>query len=267
MIKCPKCNEPNSIEARSCTKCGTAFFKPSQLSTYSKRQTIEFVPEKSVVQRLVAFFKKPESLNPPQAQPTPPPAPAQPPEIVPIRRKRLPSPPYIRDDYKRDYSYFVKGNTIYLRLGDEKIVINKVRRDILLGRVTKPTKAQEQYMPINLMKYVGARTGISRVHALLRPSNNGKLMLIDLNSTNGTKLNRRPCIPFKPYEIFSGDEIQLADVVLTIQFSQSRYVTSELPVLNLSKTNGSSTTRILTTKPLSPRLVEAPPIANSGNSK
>jgi pSer/pThr/pTyr-binding forkhead associated (FHA) protein len=233
-----------------------AFFKPSQLPAVRKTQTIEFAPEKSVVKRLVEFFKKSD------AEVTPSPAPAS----VPI--KRAASPSYIRTDYKTDYSQFARGDTIILRAGDQKIVINKVRRDILLGRVTNPSKVHEQYVTINLMKYVGARTGLSRVHALIRPANDNKLVLIDLNSTNGTRLNRRPCVPFKTYVIYSGDEIQLADVVMTIQILQSRVGTSEDGELNTAPAPLPTTRVILTTKPLSPKLLDVPSAgSNNGKSK
>ncbi len=57
--------------------------------------------------------------------------------------------------------------------------------------------------------------GVSRRHIRLRRLGN-RMWLEDLNTTNGTKLNRRPLAPFKPVEIRAGDHIGLGRMELSV---------------------------------------------------
>lgn len=59
-----------------------------------------------------------------------------------------------------------------------------VRGDTILGRGGDPASVPD----IDLTPYGAATLGVSRAHALLRPSRN-RLYLIDLQSTNGTHCN------------------------------------------------------------------------------
>jgi pSer/pThr/pTyr-binding forkhead associated (FHA) protein len=59
---------------------------------------------------------------------------------------------------------------------------------------------------------------VSRVHAALR-RNHAQLLLIDLGSTNGTRLNGKPLPAHQPTPVENGDEIRLGKLVMTINFA------------------------------------------------
>lgn len=59
---------------------------------------------------------------------------------------------------------------------------------------------------------------ISKIHAIIKlDAGSGFSMLLDNGSTNGTKLNAERLIALKPYELHSGDMIQIEDRILTVQ--------------------------------------------------
>jgi S1-C subfamily serine protease len=57
--------------------------------------------------------------------------------------------------------------------------------------------------------------GVSRRHVRVRRKEN-RMWLEDLNTTNGTKLNQRPLVPFKPVEIRAGDQIHMGRMGLSV---------------------------------------------------
>lgn len=59
----------------------------------------------------------------------------------------------------------------------------------------------------------GAEKGVSRLHAKIQIVQEG-IMLIDLNSTNGTLLNNYRLSPYEPYPLRSGDEIRFGDLLV-----------------------------------------------------
>jgi diguanylate cyclase (GGDEF)-like protein len=68
---------------------------------------------------------------------------------------------------------------------------------------------------INLLDYDNKITGVSRRHLKLMPTETD-LLMIDLNSTNGTRQNGRFVQPNTPYSIFNGDILELGNMLLAI---------------------------------------------------
>lgn len=61
-------------------------------------------------------------------------------------------------------------------------------------------------------------TNISKKHCVIQYDEKmGQSVLVDKQSTNGTKLNGQPLTPGQPYPLHAGDMIQLDDRVLTVQ--------------------------------------------------
>jgi len=70
------------------------------------------------------------------------------------------------------------------------VVILEGRSEYVLGR-----EGQDQVIPeVNLNTYGAREKGVSRVHAALRRDHN-QVLLIDLGSTNGTRLNAQCSLP------------------------------------------------------------------------
>jgi|SRR5579859_1658360 len=92
-------------------------------------------------------------------------------------------------------------------------IVLEGRPEYILGR-----EGNEQVMPdLNLNPYGAREKGVSRVHAALRRERT-QVLLIDLGSTNGTRLNGKPLAAHQPVSVENGDEIRLGKLILTINF-------------------------------------------------
>jgi pSer/pThr/pTyr-binding forkhead associated (FHA) protein len=98
--------------------------------------------------------------------------------------------------------------------GAARPIILENRPEYLLGR-----EGNEQLVPdVNLNMYGGREQGVSRIHASLRVDRR-QLLLMDLGSTNGTRLNGTPLTAHEPVRLESGDEIRLGKLVVKINFN------------------------------------------------
>jgi pSer/pThr/pTyr-binding forkhead associated (FHA) protein len=83
-----------------------------------------------------------------------------------------------------------------------------VQNEIHVGR------ASVDFVPeVDLTDDEGAEKGVSRLHAKIQVVQEG-IMLIDLDSTNGTLLNNYRLSPHEPYPLHSGDEIRFGDLLV-----------------------------------------------------
>lgn len=90
-----------------------------------------------------------------------------------------------------------------------------VEEEIKIGR------ASSELVPeVDLTDDDGAQKGVSRLHAKIQAVTEG-LVLIDLESTNGTLLNNYRLPPHEPYPLQSGDEIRFGDLLVHIFLSES----------------------------------------------
>jgi pSer/pThr/pTyr-binding forkhead associated (FHA) protein len=87
-----------------------------------------------------------------------------------------------------------------------------VGADIVFGRGSEGPNSPD----IDLSELDALKFGVSRRHALLRPTPN-KLFLIDLDSTNGTMLNAVPVGRGMAQALRSGDAISLGGLNFTVE--------------------------------------------------
>lgn len=99
-------------------------------------------------------------------------------------------------------------------VGTTSTLQKQVRGQMLLGRADFGTTQPE----IDLTPFRGFENGVSRKHALILIKEN-RLMLKDLNSTNGTRLNNALCNPGQEYPLQHGDELMLGRMRLQMLFS------------------------------------------------
>jgi pSer/pThr/pTyr-binding forkhead associated (FHA) protein len=97
--------------------------------------------------------------------------------------------------------------------GAPQPVILEGRSEYILGR-----EGHEQVVvDLNLNPFGAREKGVSRVHAALR-RDQSQVLLIDLGSTNGTRLNGRTVAAHQAVKVASGDEIRLGKLLLRITF-------------------------------------------------
>jgi len=87
-----------------------------------------------------------------------------------------------------------------------------LRQSLTLGR-----QVPHESTTIDLTEYGAYRLGLSREHVQIVPSA-GHIMIQDLNSRNGTKLNGYELIPHTLYELHDGDMLELGMMGLHVRF-------------------------------------------------
>ena len=108
---------------------------------------------------------------------------------------------------KADRIIFVipsSGRQLKLDLGNE----------ISIGRVDT---GQGIWPEVDLTLDEGAESGVSRRHALVRNSDEG-VIVIDLGSTNGTRVNDRRLPPERPHLLSNGDSVRFGGLLVKIYF-------------------------------------------------
>ncbi|HEX3053881.1 MAG TPA: FHA domain-containing protein [Aggregatilineaceae bacterium] len=90
----------------------------------------------------------------------------------------------------------------------------QVKHEVILGRITEQA---EETTYINLTAFGGEEQGVSRRHARLLRDNKA-LYLMDLNSTNGTRLNGEVLPAAVEKRLRDGDEITLGKLKLFVYF-------------------------------------------------
>jgi CheY-like chemotaxis protein len=100
-------------------------------------------------------------------------------------------------------------------VGTSSILQAQVRETMLLGR----TDVERDILPeIDLTPYNAGPLGVSRRHAMIVVKDN-HLMLKDMGSTNGTRLNDSILEPLKEYRLHHGDQLMLGQLHLQLQYA------------------------------------------------
>lgn len=120
-----------------------------------------------------------------------------------------PPPPLSQDDLKTAAE--AKSLTIVIPHSRQRFK-TEIIDELRIGR------SDEELQPeLDTSLYGGAEKGVSRLHACIKSLKNG-LVLIDLDSTNGTMLNTYRLPPNRPYPLKTGDEIRFGDFLIHIFF-------------------------------------------------
>ena len=92
----------------------------------------------------------------------------------------------------------------------------QIRGEIILGRISQ---ASEEATYLDLTPFGADEAGVSRRHArLLRDGR--AVYLMDLNSTNGTRVNGEPLAAGVEKRLRDGDEIRLGRLKVFVYFKQ-----------------------------------------------
>ncbi|MBZ0317070.1 MAG: FHA domain-containing protein [Anaerolineae bacterium] len=140
----------------------------------------------------------------------------------PVRPERLvrtvASRPIVVSTLKNP-EWFPEGGQLLLRaISGQPLGTVTLARDVLLGRADTKPDVQLRAERINLSALVPDTSSISRIHAMLRLTDNRRVQVVDMGSTNGTYLNHHRLDSFKPAMIKDGDEIQLGIFRLRVHF-------------------------------------------------
>lgn len=96
--------------------------------------------------------------------------------------------------------------------GSRKRIERLIEDELHVGRAGT-TRTDESLF--DLTPFQGAEKGVSRQHAVFKNAQEG-VVLIDLNSTNGTLLNTYRLSPQEPYLVHNGDEVRFGDLLVHV---------------------------------------------------
>jgi hypothetical protein len=109
----------------------------------------------------------------------------------------------------------LRSNSIALFVdnSDEPLIL-EVTNQAVLGRYVPNSPAQPR---VDLAPYGALEKGVSRVHAVIRRTENG-LTVQDLSSSNGSWLNGVKLEPHAPAALKSGDRLLLSRIMIEVVF-------------------------------------------------
>jgi pSer/pThr/pTyr-binding forkhead associated (FHA) protein len=139
--------------------------------------------------------------------------PERPTNILPFSRSTSrPTPPPL-EAYQVVTSVEAKPITFVIAGYRSPVVVEMAQR-VLIGRAD----VEDDVLPeLDLTDFDGLEKGVSRTHAALEWTDQG-IVLIDLDSTNGTSLNGNPVAPQQAFLLQTGDEIRLGDLLFHVFF-------------------------------------------------
>jgi len=87
--------------------------------------------------------------------------------------------------------------------------------EIVIGRQPRP---DDPPVSIDLEAFDGHSLGVSRHHAMIKKMH-GRLILVDLDSINGTFVNGHRALPLKRYALEDGDLVTFGRISLELLYS------------------------------------------------
>ena len=113
-------------------------------------------------------------------------------------------------------SGLLNRRTVILVIGDKTLQLPK-SREIILGRFAPTDSAQPD---VDLVPYDAERKGVSRRHVKIADIG-GQIVVIDLDSMNGTWLNGERLKPLVEHPLREGDYLKLGDLETQVKFGTS----------------------------------------------
>lgn len=109
----------------------------------------------------------------------------------------------------------------------EPILIHHREQVILIGRQTDGGP----HVDVDFSPHQAEAFGISRSHACIY-QRNGKFVLEDMNSTNGTRLNGGALKSHTPYYVETGDVLRFGQLIVELFFTTAKPQNSTRPLDN-----------------------------------
>lgn len=107
-------------------------------------------------------------------------------------------------------------SVIYFVLPDGSEFPVDTTHDVVIGR---QPREDDPPVTVDLESYDGHDLGVSRHHAMLKHFKDN-LVLVDLDSINGTFVNGHRAMPTKLYNITDGDTITIGRLTLEVRFAR-----------------------------------------------
>lgn len=104
--------------------------------------------------------------------------------------------------------------TVYFVLPDGRECPADTTSEIIIGR---QPREDDPPVSVDLEEFDGHSLGISRHHCMLKAFR-GYLILVDLDSINGTFINGKRAMPLKRYALTDGDTLTVGRLTLELRY-------------------------------------------------
>lgn len=101
---------------------------------------------------------------------------------------------------------------VFQVLNNATEIAASVRNPLVLGRADPATGSRPE---IDLTAAGGQDLGVSRIHAIIIPTDEG-LCVIDLDTPNGTSINGQRLVSGRRYRLRSGDRLELGSLKMMV---------------------------------------------------
>lgn len=129
-----------------------------------------------------------------------------------VRKPRITAEDGYADEPGTDI--FPEGGKLLLVIDGVTVALD-VSRIITLGRDTPQSPLKST---VDLTPFGAYQKGVSRRHAEILLTQDNRLMLVDLGSSNGTYLNVERLVPHEQYSLHDGDQFCLSELVISIHY-------------------------------------------------
>lgn len=116
----------------------------------------------------------------------------------------LPKPALAFPESIVDHSKIPENGIAIYAPGEAKVFYLNIKEEVVIGRKVEKTSTTF----LDLSELDAYNLGLSRRHAMIRRIESG-FEVIDLYSTNGTKLNDERLVPDRPYPLVNGAHVHL----------------------------------------------------------
>lgn len=106
---------------------------------------------------------------------------------------------------------------LHIRNESEPLVVPLGTDQVTLGRLDNHSTYQ---VDIDLTVYGALQKGVSRFHAVFFRDEHNMLLVVDMESANGTYLNGHRLPPQQPFAMSSGDEVMLGKLRMHVYFEK-----------------------------------------------
>jgi len=132
---------------------------------------------------------------------------------MPVGADPAGEPPARSVDYRLGFGIKADRITFIISSSGRRLSLD-LTDEIAIGRADA---RQDIWPEVDLTLEEGAENGVSRRHALVRNSDEG-VVVIDLGSTNGTRVNDRLLTPERPHLLRDGDLVYFGRLRVQVQF-------------------------------------------------
>lgn len=201
-MQCQNCSHFNSPNALECERCGAGIY--GALAAVARTAPDEKT-KKRLIQRIVSFLAK--NKGEPVTV-----------DNQPTQTIHVPNYAVLAGDRLEESPSFPPGTSLLFQVAGQEVVITRPHQEIWLGRFGGRVPPPRDVHMVNLYDFDAYRMGVSRLHATIRLTADHRLELLDLASSNGTRLNGHKLVPYEIYHLYDGDDIQLGQLHLQVYF-------------------------------------------------